>query len=176
MVSYMSSRNLSEFPTDLVRAVESQASQEAALVAQFLDRWAPTVFSATGLQPTVLPGSFLLAMGCVFRIAIWEAEGIVRHLECGLPTRDIALILAMSFLVNTAQEPEHRKTAERLQDQVLQFFIGFLAWTGPQEMGGDVVLGALEDDRVLDQIAVFLWTHRHDLENKTDIRSPGTLS
>ena len=111
-----------------------------------------------------LPAGFLLELSAVIELGLWERHGLRRHLNTDLPTfRQAAAALGARALKGPAEfdGPD----AAPLSGRVLQVWVEHFAWDGPELIGADVVVGDFDDDEVVDVLAEFIWTHRHELTN-----------
>ena len=111
-----------------------------------------------------LPGNFLLELGAVVQLHVWENRGLTPHLKGGLPAAKVA----SKELADRA----HRGTAEfegenaaPLSRQVLKICIEQFAWNGEELLQADVVVGDVDEDEFVDVLAEIIWTHRHQLRS-----------
>jgi hypothetical protein len=150
----------SAFHPDLIRAIKEDAERDADLVGAFLDvtGLAPSGRRPQG-APLAVPGDCLLRLGAALRLSLWEQLGIRLHLDHGLPPARQALIDVLRTATGQAQA-EAAERARSLAGRVLALSVEHLAWNGRVELGADVVLGAADQEQLLEALADYLWTHR----------------
>jgi hypothetical protein len=140
-----------------IHAVVRHAERLADLTAATLD--------ATGLfpeRPVVLPAGFLLELGTVLELALWERQGVRVHLNADLPTfREAAEALLARAKRGLAafDSPD----AALLSNRVLQAWMERFAWEGPDFMHADFILGDVDEDQFAQVLADFVWQHRREL-------------
>lgn len=140
-----------------LRAVADHARQRADLTAAALD--------ATGIfttKPAHLPAGFLLELGAVLELGLWERNGLRQFLATDLPSfHDAAAELA----ARASKGPKEfdGSDAAPLSQRVLRYWIEHFAWDGPRHLRADVVLGPVDEDQFADLMADFVWQHRHEL-------------
>ena len=152
--------SLSAFHPDLIRAVKGDAERDADLVGAFL---AVTGLAPSGRRPQgaplALPGDCLLRLGAALRLSLWEQLGIRVHLDHGLPPARQALIDVLRTATGQA-EAEAAERARSLAGRVLALSVAHFGWAGRIELGADVVLGAADQEQLLEELAAYLWRHR----------------
>jgi hypothetical protein len=157
---------LDQYPPDLVQAVAEDAAADAERVAMFLtDLGLRPAGEGTARVPLHLPLFFLLGLKTAFRLAVWERGGLHAHRDAGLPSA--REVLREAFRMVTAPEPPEEKdrAATQLACRVLGVFVERLAWNGRSLLDADVELREADEDALVDALAKFLWTHRHDGDN-----------
>jgi len=146
-----------EHPAELIAAVMSMAKDDADAVIECL--------KLMGIPSgTLLPAGFLLGLAAILRVIVWEDQGILIHLESGLP--DARQLLRDLFT------PVFRNAI----DDLIRFGFGVwywvlelrttrMAWGGANMIGADVLVGEVNEEIFVETLAQFLWVHRHG-ENK----------
>jgi hypothetical protein len=153
-----------EISDALIRAIARRADFVAALVAQAL-RIAldiPELPPGHVRQVHVPPG-FLLELGAVLVLDMWERQGITAHLQVGLPnSTDADADLARRFSEDATQF--ERIENSTLNRRVIQFWAENFAWDGIETFGTDLLLNAAEEDAFVDAAARFLYENRNALK------------
>ena len=148
-----------EISAHQLQAVVSNAQRRAALTAAVLD--------ATGIfksEPCRLPAAFLLELSAVCELGLWERQGLRVYLDTDLPTfREAAAELSRRADKGLAEF--EGPDAARLSQRVLRVWMQHFAWDGPQRLGCDTLVGAVDEDEFAAVLAEFLLEHRHDLSN-----------
>ena len=159
-MAVVSPLSLSAFHPDLIRAVKGDAERDADLVGAFL---AVTGLAPSGRRtrgaPLAVPGLCLLRLGAALRLSLWEQLGIRVHLDHGLPPARQALIDVLHTATGQA-EAEAAERSRSLASRVLNLSVERLAWNGRAQLGADVVLGAADQEQLLEALADYLWAHR----------------
>jgi hypothetical protein len=150
---------LQEYPAELIKYAADEAERDAEDVAAFL--------GAAGLAPPSgetrgFPPGVLLDLGAVVRLRRWEAAGHAVHIEAGLPTAGAALNHLINTLVAVTTNPTALRVAGQLSRAVFDLTVTRFAWTARSELGSDIVLHADDEEMLVDAVARFLWSHRHD--------------
>jgi hypothetical protein len=151
--------SLAAFHPDLIRAVKEDAERDADLVGAFLDvtGLAPSGRRPQG-APRALPGD-CVGLGAALRLSLWEQLGVRLHLDQGLPPARQALIDVLHTATGQA-EAEAAERARSLASRVLALSVEHFAWNGRVELGADIVLGAADQEALLEALADYLWVHR----------------
>ena len=151
---------LSDFHPDLLRALAQGAARQAEWVGSFLEEigLAP-VGRGPQDRPPRLPAEFLLSLGAVMQLLLWEQLGIHVHLDHGLPPARQALLDVLRTATGQA-EAEAAERARSLASRVMVLSVEHLAWNGRVELGADVVLGEADQEALLEVLADYLWVHR----------------
>lgn len=112
-------------------------------------------------------GTFLLELGAVLQIGLWERKGITAPFEAGIPSYTEA---AGTLAERAAKNPSEFRTTTHspLSDAVVQFWVDHFAWDGMQHMQADIIVGDIDEDQFIDLLATFLWEHRHQLTSFRD--------
>ena len=159
MVSFMTSEGPLDVPDPLVRAVARHAQRQADLTAVALD--AMGLFKS---EPSRLPAGYLLELGAVLELGLWERQGLRPHLDVDLPTfREAADYLAARAAKGPAefQDPDATPLCRRVREVWVEQF----AWEGPELLEAEVLVSDVDDDAFVDVLAEFVWTHRQELSN-----------
>ena len=124
-----------EFSDALIRAISRRADFVATLVAQAL-RAALDIpeLQHRKIHQVHVPGGFLLELGSVLVLGMWERQGVMAHVEAGLPTsKDADTDLVRRFRENPSQF--ERIETSTLNRRVLQFWAENFAWDGSRRLG-----------------------------------------
>ena len=141
-----------------IRAIARHAERKAQLTAAVLD--------ATGVfreGPTRFPAGFLLELGAVLELGMWERQGLREFLDTDLPSfREAAdALLARARRGPTAfDSPDD---ASSLSSRVLQTWMKHFAWEGPDLLNADFIVSDVDEDQFANMLADFVWQHRHEL-------------
>jgi len=104
-----------------------------------------------------LPAPFLLELGAILYLATWEHAGLQPYLPAGLPSaRD-----AFQRLVERWSSCGVPADSGALLQQVLITWWSRFAWHSLAQLNVDVLMAAHGDDQLLEDLADFLWDHRH---------------
>jgi hypothetical protein len=145
-----------------IAAVRQNAERQAVIVADYLDAIDERLKQdgypdgARGLPP-----GFLLELGAVVQLKLWEAEGLAEFLPTELPT---AAQAGEELFRRTRETPEefHTQASQKLGPQVMRVWLERFAWAAPNLLQADVVLGEVDEDVLVDALAQLLWEHRDD--------------
>jgi hypothetical protein len=147
---------------DFLASIIRDAQFMADLTARYLDRLLgilpPT--KKRGGEPIAFPPEFLLELGAVLRLAVWERAGLRDRLDPALPPAEQALV---DLLARFGLAPGRTRAAgggTGLAMQVFQAALRRLAHDGRGELDVDIVLEAPDDGVLLEALADFLWAHR----------------
>ncbi len=159
MVTDVSPAILREHPPELVRYATDEAVRDADEVIAFL--------KGVGLAPSpggtaALPPGVLLDLGAVVRLRRWEAAGVSIHRDAGLPSAHGSLELVIRTLVTAAANPPAIKVAGALARSVFDLTVTRFAWAAQPDLGADIALDITDEDALVEAVAQYLWTHRHD--------------
>ncbi len=142
---------------EFIEAIIRQALLDADRVAWFLIQ-RRSVGDQLVPPPNLWSGRFLLELAGALRLACWEQLGIWVHRAAGLPTAHQALI---EVLQSPGSDPISTGSAT-LSSQVFILWIRHFAWSSLAALDADLILvGDVEEDRLLDSIADLLWSQRH---------------
>jgi hypothetical protein len=143
-----------------VQAVASRADYIATLTGEYLS--ATDLFPKTDKNPTEpvrLPAGFLLELGAVLQIAVWERTGIRTHIDAGLPSyEEAAADLARRASENPADFD--RIESATLLRRVFPLWVERFAWGGPEVFAAEMQIDTAEEDALVNGLAEFLWRHR----------------
>ena len=142
----------------LVQAVARHAQRQADLVANFL-RASGACKDSEEIQ---VPGAALLELAAVLELGVWERCGIRPQLVVDVPSYREA---AEQFAARCMKGADEFKgeDATPLARRVLLVWIEHFAWDGPDTLGAEIVLGDVDEDRLVEVLAEFVWRHRHEL-------------
>jgi hypothetical protein len=147
---------------ELIVALARDAAYMGHLTARFLERLGlvPRGKRST-LEPVALPREFLLELGGVIRVGIWEAAGLSDRLGQDLPRAKHALAELFARTAGERTSDLGNGSCFGTFQLVCRIVIDRLAWAGREEIGADVVLGDVDDADLLHAIADLLWANRH---------------
>ena len=161
------------FPSDawvvsFVAAMIRLGHRQADLAAAFLRE--------VGIQPApgqtlALPREFLLEVGAIMQIAQWEQSGLRDLMPVDLPSAGAALDDLARRLYETSEEYAANQSGTELSMQVMKAWIRHCALAAPEELGVDVVLHGRPAVELLEEIADFLWQHRHLADDPVEEQS-----
>lgn len=140
-------------PRDQFLAIVRNAEYQADLTAATLREM------GLPIKNLRLPGNFLLELGAVVQLHVWERRGLTPHLKGELPAAKVASKELVERVQKGASEFEGNNAAP-LSRQVLQVGIEQFAWNGQELLQADVVVGDVDEDEFVALLAEFLWTHR----------------
>lgn len=143
------------FPQPFIDAVVRHAQRQTLLVVFAIGE----IFEE---KPVRFPFGFLLEMGAVLELGMWEREGFRESVADDLPTyAEAAKNLANR---STLGEDEFEgPDATPLSKHVLMAWIDNFAWDADQHFGAEMLLGQVEREHFVDQLARFLIEHHHEL-------------
>jgi hypothetical protein len=109
-----------------------------------------------------VPIGFLLELGAVIVLEIWERSGITAHCDAGLPTwreADADLVRRLN------EDPTQfdRVDSASLNRRVLKYWLENFAWNGVETFGTDMMLSTADEDAIVDAMARFLFDNRNAL-------------
>jgi hypothetical protein len=141
----------------VLAAVVRQAHRQAELTAAVLKAWG----LAEG-KASPLPAGFLLELGAVLELGLWERQGVRPYLTADLPSYREA---ADELGARASKGPVEFEVpgSVRLWPQVLRVWLEQFAWDGPEALGADLLVGQVDEDALVDVLAEFLWQHRHEV-------------
>jgi hypothetical protein len=153
-----------EFSDALICAVARRADFVAALTAQAIGIALKLPELPQGqVYELNVPAGFLLELGAVLVIEMWERRGFTAHIIAGLPSwRE-----ADNELVRLLREdPTHFDQNQHgsLNRRVLQFWLENFAWDGIETFGADILVTAGDEDAIVDAVADFIWKNRREFE------------
>jgi hypothetical protein len=153
---------LSHISPDIVdalwRETERHARRVVVFLAEFLKALPPTVPATTW----AFPPSFLLDLCTGLCLLYWEDCGVTVHRDAGLPSATQLIHEAFAGL-RLREDANRWSHAVQLFHDVMGLFVEHIAWHGHAELGGEFVLGQVNEDALVDVLARFAWEHRHDL-------------
>ena len=151
-------------PTGTIEAATRRAEEMAQRTGEFLRAlgWAPPKPTD---PPMYLPGEFLLELAAILQRADWQESGLADSIDEELPP---ALDDLRQLLDRLVQRPDSFQSGNsgaenaRQSRETLRLWLQRFAWTGPELLDCDVMLGDLGDDELVERLAEVLWAHRHD--------------
>lgn len=147
---------LKGIPAELIDAVAREAALDADRVIQFLEH--PDIASSLNEVQTSLPRWLLLGLGAALRLLAWEANGSRARLAVDLPPAKQAI--RDLFLAAGESSFRLESVARELGLLVLRVWVENFAWLGRPTWDADLVLGASEEDALVEILADFLWANR----------------
>lgn len=113
-----------------------------------------------------LPAGFLLELGAVVQLWLWERAGLNAHIEAGLPSsKEAGQALERRAKLGAAEFDESRVDLWR---RVNAFWIEHLAWDGQALLGAEITIDRGDDDSFVEEMAQFLWRNRGALSDPSD--------
>jgi len=140
-------------PPELIAFATREAMLDADRVGEYL-RTVGCVPARGKKCPT--PRGVLLDLGAVLRLRAWDAAGVTAHIEAGLPGGATAMNDLIVALWICNHFPRYTKRLGTLAAKVFQLHMDRFAWTADEELGTEVVLDAVDDDRLVEAVAQFL--------------------
>jgi hypothetical protein len=110
-----------------------------------------------------VPAGFLLELGAVIVLDMWERSGITAHRDAGLPS----WCEADADLVRRLQEDPtqfNRVESALLNRRVLSYWLENFAWDAVETFGTDMMLSSADEDAIVDAVARFLFDNRSALK------------
>jgi hypothetical protein len=154
-------------PDAVIQAAIRRAERQAEMVI--------AAFDEHGLfpqRPVALPAGFLLELGAVMELGLWERQGLRAHLDSALPTYREATYREATdaFLARAKQGAAAFGSPETvlLHNRVLRVWMEHFAWDGPDILQAELILGDVDDEEFANMLADFVWQHRHDLSKLLD--------
>jgi hypothetical protein len=152
-----------EFSDTWISAIARRADFVATLTAE-------AIRAALKLSPPPhgqvhrlnVPAGFLLELGAVLVLDMWERDGITAHRDAGFPTAreaDGELVRRL----NDDPTQFDRVQSATLSRRVLRFWVENFAWDGVETFGTDMVLSTADEDAFVDAVARFLFDNRNAL-------------
>jgi len=140
---------------DLSDALVSAAASHAERVAEITAVVLKEMDIVPDLRELRLPAGFLLELGAVAQIGVWELQGLHRQLNVDLPTQAEA---ATSLAELVANDPQSLFSVDSavLSQRILRVFVENFAWSGHELFESDILVGAIDEDAFIDQLAHFL--------------------
>jgi len=158
------SDGLDQFPKCIVDAAIQNALRVADLTGMTLTELGKVHLGGGQWH---LPAAFLVEVGAVLQLGLWEQEGIAAH-ECGyLPSFDDA-VADLASRASQGASAFANLNAVTLAPRVLQFSIEQIAASGFLLMGGDVLTQDIDEDAFVDLLAEFLFSHRDELSQLSE--------
>jgi hypothetical protein len=149
----------------LIATLLRSGALQATFVASFLDNFQEVLRQRGESMPIgKLPLSYLLEVGALGQLAIWEAEGLVPHIASILPTyRESKAELVQRATTN----PQQFKSLEAatLSKTITRVICRCFAWEAQLILQADVVIGSVDDDLLVDALASLVWSMRHSLDH-----------
>jgi hypothetical protein len=153
-----------EFSDACIDAIRRRAEFVASLVGETIRRMLDLPQQPDGqVHQLNVPAGFLLELGAVIVLKLWERQGITRHVDAGLPSwSDADADLARRF--NEDPRQFDRLDNASLSQRVLKYWVENFAWDGIETFGADVLLSTADEDAIVDAVARFLYENRNALE------------
>jgi len=145
-------------PINMIEAILRMAEEDAELVANWLSAMGISTPSTNKTQ-NYFPPTLLLGIGRAMRLLVWERQGIRLHIDAGLPESKVVLQQVLNC-VYADDIDQLNGLVDKLSGPILELAISQLAWSGPEQLGGDVIVQRPEEDEFLDAIAELLWKYQ----------------
>ena len=114
------------------------------------------------LGPGELDTAFVLELSSVVVLRSWEEQDVRVHFDVDLPSYHEA---ANDFAKSAARGPTGLggSNADRLFTRLLNVYLENFAYEGRRAFQAEVLLGEIDEDKFVDILANFLWSHRNEL-------------
>jgi len=146
--------------TELQVAITRRAEFHAEVVGRYLTQ----VVATTARR---FPAAFLLELGAVLQIGLWERQGVREHISADLPSyAEAAAELAARAQEGASAFPGLGSAVLSLR--VLHASICNIAWEAPELLGAELVVDVNEEDELIDLLAGFVWNNRAELAQLTN--------
>jgi hypothetical protein len=150
-----------EFSDALICAIARRADFVAALTAETIRKGLELPEPRDGhVHQLNVPAGFLLELGAVFILHMWERHGITAHLDAGLPSWSDADADLAHRLHEDRSQFETIESAT-LNPRVLRFWAENFAWDGIETFGTDILLTTADEDAIVDAAARFIYENRN---------------
>jgi len=154
-----------EFSDAWIDAVRRRADFVAALVAETLRATLDVPAPPDGrVRRLNVPAGFLLELGAVIALNMWERQGIMRHLDAGIPTWSEADVDLARRLKEDPRQFDRIENAS-LNRRVLKYWLENFAWDGIQTFGAEVMLSTADENAIVNAVARFLYENRNAIKN-----------
>ena len=106
-----------------------------------------------------LPLGFLMELGAIMQLQMWERSGVRPLLPTELPTVAVA---AGELNARVQADPTEFARAESavLSRRLLNVWMEHFSWTAPVALGVDIVIGRVDEDALVETVAQLLWNYR----------------
>lgn len=145
---------------EVIAAVVRFAERQADFAAAAIDA---LVTEATRRGDTFdgrrLPAGFLLELGAVMQLQVWEDSGVRSLLTVEVPT---AAAAAADLNARVQADPGRftQVDAATLSNQLLRVWLEHFSWSAPEMLGVDIVIGRLDEEELVETMAQLLWKYR----------------
>jgi hypothetical protein len=146
----------SRVPAHLEKVAYEYGSRMAEVIVTWLNSNGRPFHQSNQKAP--LP--YLLELGAILQLALWESAGFAEQLPSDLPTLSQAREELKTRAALGPQEFVDPKKA-RLFECVFLVWWEHFAWHAPELLDAEVLLGQLNEDEVVQQLARFFWETRH---------------
>jgi hypothetical protein len=156
------------FQIDTSEGPLTLSDQQFQAVAQHAERVADltvAILDAIGLirnKSAPFPAMFLLELGAVLELGLWEQQGLRAFLDTDLPSYQEAAAALAARAAKGLVEFEGPNAAP-LSSLVLRVWMENFAWEGPCHLQAEVVVGNVDEDQFAQVLADFVWQHRREL-------------
>lgn len=152
-------------PEEVLQSIRADAERDADAVAAFLRHFFPS--TGAGRPPVALPADFLLGLGFALRLVAWEDQGHLPYLGDSMPPAlDVVRDVVQLAAAGADRKAERDAAFAELVALVRRLSVDRFAWAAPSVLGSEVVLGAADEEGLLDALARFVWDRRHDLPGR----------
>lgn len=147
---------------ELIATIIRDAEYMADLTVHFLDELGIVPpLKERRKKPVALPPEFLLELGAILRLALWERAGHRQSLNHHLPRAEQTLADLLDRFTRAPQDAQSAEVSSTLALEVFKVSLRRFAWCGREELRTDVVLDRPDDEVLLDALADLLWKHRY---------------
>ena len=167
-VEYYASSTGAELPTNSERLESPEVPAELAAIAlAYGDRlgdviasWLDSQGQPSDNRAEKAPLPYLLELGAVLQLAVWESAGFADQLPAELPTLSQARDELKTRAALGPQEFEDPRKAQLFAKVFLVWWEHF-SWQAPELLNAEVLLGQLGEDELVQELAQFFWDTRH---------------
>ena len=149
--------DVSEFQPELHRYTVEEAERDADRVGRLLRTLG---FAPPPGKVLQLPADFLLNLAAGLRLYIWDRTENTAHRGAGLPSGLDAMKAAFRDLI--AKRGKRSRPNSSLRENVFDVMIDKFAWTAQRNLQTEIQLDDSDEDALVEEMAQFLWSHRHD--------------
>ena len=160
---------LEQYHPLLIETVASRAEQLAYFVSLFLEPIRKKL-QLEGLASAQLrwPAGYLLELGAIGQLTLWELQGLCPYLPADLPTAQEAMLQLHERATHSPEDLQSPSNAH-LARRVLQVHVEQECWRGPELLDAHFALTSLEgDDEFIEAAAQLLWRLRHHDRQQQD--------
>lgn len=149
----------------LITAVIRHSELAADITAECLSRLRARMIDEGLLaedSPLRLPGAFLMELGAIGQLSLWEHQGLRDLLPPEIPT--VAEATAELYRRASAVPEEFQLlSGATLAPRVRQVYLEHICWAAPEMLTANIVVGETDEDALVEAVARLLWHNRANL-------------